>query len=153
MRARLAAEGLPGIHLAAIDPAADVIARLREIGFDSVTHYVRLPYWRGPALQDNYAEVAARRATEWDGYARVSGLPYLLRGQPGIDAVLMDVMLPGFDGFEATREIRRDVRFRDLPVIAVTAEAMPEDREKCLQAGCTAFVPKPVDSERVGSNG
>ena len=84
-RARLADDGLPGLHLAAIDPAADVIGRLGEIGFDSVTHYVLLPYWRGPAVQD-YAEVAARRAVEWGACARGAGLPYHPAVSPGWDA-------------------------------------------------------------------
>ncbi|MBM4363863.1 MAG: glycoside hydrolase family 99-like domain-containing protein, partial [Deltaproteobacteria bacterium] len=84
-RARLAALGLPGLHLAAIDPSEDVAPLLREVGFDSVTHYVLLPYWKGPTLQD-YEEVAARRAAEWPGYAERAGLPYHPSVAPGWDA-------------------------------------------------------------------
>lgn len=84
-RERLRALGLGGLHLAAIDPAEDVAGHLGRLGFDSVTHYVLLPYWKGPTLQD-YASVAARRATEWAGTAAATGLPYHPSVSPGWDA-------------------------------------------------------------------
>ena len=84
-RGYLAQHGFPGLHLAAIDPAAHVIGDLRAIGFDSVTHYVLLPEWRGELLQD-YDACARRRAGEWQGYADRSGLPYFPAVAPGWDA-------------------------------------------------------------------
>jgi hypothetical protein len=84
-RAWLAARGLPGVHLAAIEPAAEAIGHVREVGFDSVTSYVLLPRWRGPPLQD-YAEEAERRAGEWAGIARAARLPYAPSVSPGWDA-------------------------------------------------------------------
>jgi Glycosyltransferase WbsX len=84
-RARLADLGLPGIHLAAIEPASDLLAQVRAIGFDSVTHYVLLPEWKGPFLQD-FSEMAARRAGEWANFAHTSGLPYFPSVSPGWDA-------------------------------------------------------------------
>jgi hypothetical protein len=84
-RAWLAQRGFPELHLAAIEPSCEVIGQLRDAGFDSVTNYVLLPYWKGPFLQD-YATVAARRATEWSALAAASGLPYHPSVSPGWDA-------------------------------------------------------------------
>lgn len=84
-RAALRARGRRDVHFAAIEPARDVIAHLREIGFDSVTNYVLLPDWKGPFHQD-YATEAARRAASWPEIARATGLPYMPSVSPGWDA-------------------------------------------------------------------
>ena len=84
-RAMLRAEGLPDLHLAAIEPNDEVIGDLRGLGFDSVTHYVLLPDWKGPFLQD-YAERMAISAAKWPGFAARSGLPYHPAVAPGWDA-------------------------------------------------------------------
>ncbi|MCU0821592.1 MAG: ATP-binding protein [Spirochaetes bacterium] len=73
----------------------------------------------------------------------------ILEKESGIDLVLMEVMMPVMDGYEAMRNIRADVKFRDLPLFAVTSKAMKEDREKCIAAGANEYISKPVDVERL----
>lgn len=84
-RTWLRENGHRDVHLAAIEPNAETLPLVRAVGFDSVTHYVLLPDWKGPFLQD-YREYAARRAGEWRHFAERSGLPYMPSVAPGWDA-------------------------------------------------------------------
>ena len=81
----LADHGHRDLHLAAIEPNDDVLPAVRDLGFDSVTHYVFLPEWKGPFEQD-YRHYAELRASQWSSFAARSGLPYMPAVAPGWDA-------------------------------------------------------------------
>jgi CheY-like chemotaxis protein len=74
-----------------------------------------------------------------------------LKSNPDIEVVLMDVMMPEMDGFEAIRRIREMDQFKRLPIISVTAKAMKGDREKCLEVGASDYITKPVDMDQLRS--
>jgi CheY-like chemotaxis protein len=73
----------------------------------------------------------------------------LLQAAPDVDIVLMDIMMPEMDGLDTTRAIRQISKFRNLPIVAVTAKAMKGDREKCIEAGAWDYLSKPVDPEQM----
>jgi signal transduction histidine kinase/HAMP domain-containing protein/DNA-binding response OmpR family regulator len=73
----------------------------------------------------------------------------IIQNDPALSIVLMDIMMPDMDGYETMREIRRMVEFRTLPIVALTAKAMKGDREKCLDAGASDYIAKPVNTDQL----
>jgi signal transduction histidine kinase/DNA-binding response OmpR family regulator/HAMP domain-containing protein len=73
----------------------------------------------------------------------------VLKNSPDVDAVLMDVMMPELDGYDTIRIMRKLDAYKDLPIIAITAKAMKGDREKCIEAGASDYLAKPVNTEQL----
>lgn len=121
-------------------------ARSREQGFEGrcilvVDDDVRNIFALTSALEQKEATIFVAR----NGHEALEKL----ERNPHIDLVLMDIMMPEMDGYEATRRIRAQDRFARLPIIAVTAKAMKDDQEKCLEAGTDDYISKPVDLEKL----
>ena len=103
---------------------------------------------------DNRNIFALRLALKSRGYQSLScnsakeGIA-LLDSNRDIEIVLMDMMMPDMDGYEAIQVIKSSQIYGDIPVIAVTAQAMQGDREKCIEAGAREYVPKPINLDRL----
>ncbi len=72
-----------------------------------------------------------------------------LEKEAGIEMVLMDIMMPVMDGYEAIGKIREQARYKDLPIVALTAKAMVEDRARCIRAGANDYLAKPIDTDKL----
>jgi CheY-like chemotaxis protein len=83
--------------------------------------------------------------TAGTGKAAIATLEFV----PDVSIVLMDIMMPEMDGYETMQVIRQNASFRRMPIIALTAKAMKGDREKCLEAGASEYLAKPVNTEQL----
>ncbi len=105
-------------------------------------------------VEDNFANrMLIRRVLEAEGYRVLDaetapeGIELAKANKP--DLILMDINLPDMDGFEATGRLRAIEHLRDVPIIALTANVMKGDREKTLEAGCSGYIQKPIDVDRL----
>ena len=103
-------------------------------------------------IEDNphnrYLACFLLRARGWEVIEAEDG-PSGLRVAAGVApaVILLDIQLPGMDGYEVARRLRANPSLAEVPIIAVTSYAMPGDREQCLAAGCTGYIEKPIDPE------
>jgi CheY-like chemotaxis protein len=102
-------------------------------------------------IRNIFAMTSVLERHKMDVVAAESGKDALdqMERTPSPDIVLMDIMLPEMDGYETTRRIREKPQFKSLPIIALTAKAMKGDREKCIEAGASDYIAKPVDTEQL----
>jgi two-component system cell cycle response regulator DivK len=94
-----------------------------------------------------FALTAVLKAKKYNCVSATSGEKglELLKQDPEIGVVLMDMMMPGMDGYQAMAAMNKDLELKHVPVIAVTAQAMVGDKERCLEAGAVGYVSKPID--------
>ncbi len=99
-----------------------------------------------PDNMDLVTEILEDEDYTVEGFDRArAGLERLQSG--GIDLILMDVSLPDMNGLDATRIIKKDEKYKHIPVLALTAHAMAHDERSCLDAGCDAYLTKPIDDD------
>ncbi|GGF68361.1 histidine kinase [Paenibacillus albidus] len=149
------AEPAPGGARAEASAALDSgISRSGEL-FDK--HYAQLQGKRVLIVDDDarniYALNKGLEPYDMDILTAQTGFECLqvIREQPDVDIVLLDIMMPHLDGYDTLSIIREELELQELPIIAISAKTMKEDREKCLAAGATDFIRKPVDLKEVVS--
>jgi two-component system, cell cycle response regulator DivK len=96
--------------------------------------------------QNAYLASYLLTARDWQLVCAADGQTGIaLAGSEQPDLILLDIQLPGMDGYEVARKLRRMPEIAETPIVAVTSYAMPGDRENCLAAGCTGYIEKPID--------
>jgi two-component system cell cycle response regulator DivK len=98
--------------------------------------------------QNRYLVAFLMRARGWEvAYAEDGPAGLALAAEVDPALILLDIQLPGMDGYEVARRLRALPTLENIPIVAVTSYAMPGDRERCLAAGCTGYLEKPIDPE------
>ncbi len=155
--------GYAGEQDAAAAPLAPTVPQAAHPESAVQPDRIRHPYASGPTLRGRkvlvvdddgrniFALTSVFEDHEMDVLTATTGRRAieLIQHTPDLDLVLMDIMMPGMDGYETMREIRRAPEFRTLPIFALTAKAMKGDREKCLDAGASDYIAKPVNTEQL----
>ncbi len=136
---------------------ADLSEEQRELLADARRHDSRLKGKKVLVVDDDVRNIFALTSVLEQHDLQVvhaengrAGIEMLLK-TPDVDGVLMDIMMPEMDGYETMRAIRKIPEFRTLPIFAVTAKAMKGDRAKCIEAGASDYITKPVDLEQLFS--
>lgn len=98
--------------------------------------------------QNQYLVTYLMQAHGWEVMHAADGRAGLALAETADPAlILLDIQLPGMDGYAVARALRANAKLDDVPVVAVTSYAMPGDRERCMAAGCTGYVEKPIDPQ------
>jgi len=98
--------------------------------------------------QNRYLVTYLMQARGWEVVHAIDGPTGLIRAQQTAPTlILLDIQLPGMDGYEVASRLRANEKFADTPIVAVTSYAMPGDRERCLAAGCNGYIEKPIEPE------
>lgn len=161
-------EGLPGLTSSDIEVAAseEIVGDEKEVEEESVEVEAQQEEVESKHLLENkvvlvvdddmrnvFALTTALESQKMDVLFAENGKEaiHMLEENDAIDIVLMDIMMPEMNGFDAMREIRKKEQFEHLPIIALTAKAMKTDKEKCINAGASDYISKPVNIEQLVS--
>src|SRR5207249_3850297 len=136
------------VEVVAVTSGKEALEQLEGGGFDSLVLDLLLPDEDGSRLLEDIKTNPKFQdipVVVYNGKDAISAL----ERNPDVDVVLMDVMMPEMDGYQTMRAIRSDPAHKALPIIAITAKALKEDREKCIQAGASDYLPKPVENDKL----
>lgn len=98
--------------------------------------------------QNRYLVTYLMEARGWEVISAADGPTGIAIANQSVPAlILLDIQLPGMDGYAVTRALRESSKLTTVPVVAVTSYAMPGDRERCMEAGCTGYIEKPIDPQ------
>jgi CheY-like chemotaxis protein len=98
--------------------------------------------------QNRYLATFLLKARGWEVIHAVDGpTGVALCGETNPVLILLDIQLPGMDGYAVARALRADPELAAIPIVAVTSYAMPGDRERCIEAGCNGYIEKPIDPQ------